>query len=142
MAKLTAVKKEWFVIPGDEDKAKIQIKHLTPGDARRISGGTSRWVGRPDEINTEKFNTEFEYDPLEQIRRERIEAVTDWENFFDEHGQQMKCSEKNKSTWLDADPELGKSGKSGKSKKLSEWIDEFREKLAKDCPPEEELEKN
>ena len=108
---------------------------------QRISSNTSRWVGKTSKGDPEKFDSELEYDPLEQIRRERIEAVTGWRNFLDAEGQQMKCNSANKSAWLDFDPELGKD-ETGKAKRLSEWIDQFRKNLADETPSTEELEKN
>lgn len=139
MARLTAKKEEWFSIPGDEDKAKVKIQHLTPGDLQKISANTSRWVGKQDAKS--EFQSELEYQPLEQLKLTRATAIVDWENFFDADGNKLKCTRKNVELYLDHDPELGK-GKDGKSKLFSEWIDEFRESIGKEVAPEEVLEKN
>lgn len=139
MARLTAKKDQWFSIPGDEDKAKVKIIHLTPGDIQKISNDTSRWVGKRE---NEDFVSELEYQPLEQIKLTRMAAIVDWENFFDADGNKLKCTPANKGLYLNFDPELGVDKESGKPKLFSEWIDLFREELGKDTPTKEALEKN
>ena len=134
MARLSAKKVQWFEIPGDEDGAKLKIQYLTPGELQKISGDTSRWVGKKKE---EDFESELEYAPLEQIRKTRLAAIVDWEGFIDEEGNVMKFSEANKARFLDFDPILGTD-----KKNFSEWIDEFRKEIDKQVAPEEELEKN
>lgn len=138
MARLSAKKEMWYDITGDEDGAKIKILHLTPGDLQKISNETSRWVGKSE---NDKMVSELEYQPLQQLRLTRIAAVVDWDNFYDENGNKMKCSNKNVERYLNHDPELGKDA-DGKSKLFSEWLDYFREELAKTVAPKEELEKN
>lgn len=138
MARLSAKKEMWYDIPGDEDGAKIKILHLTPGDLQKISNETSRWIGKSE---NEKMVSELEYQPLQQLKLTRIAAVIDWDNFYDENGNKMKCSNKNVELYLNFDPELG-SDANGKAKLFSDWIDYFREELAKTVAPKEELEKN
>lgn len=141
MARLSVVKEQWFNIPGDEDKARLKIKHLTPGDLHRIGSNTSRWVGKSSKKDPDKFDSELEYDPLAQLRQERLDSIVGWENFFDAEGQQMKCNPANKAVWLDNDPVLG-ADDLGNPKALSEWIDLFRKALAEDAVSPEKLEKN
>lgn len=138
MARLSAVKEQWFSIPGDEDKATLKIRHLTPGDIQKINNDTSRWLGKHE---NNEFVSELEYAPMEQLRRMRVAAVIDWTGFFDENGNSLKCSQANKERYLNFDPELGKD-EDGKPKAFSEWVDKFREELAEEVAPKEELEKN
>lgn len=139
MARLTAKKEQWFVIPGDEDKAKIKIQHLTPGELQRISNKTSRWLGKQDA--KQDFQSELEYQPLEQLRQTRVACIIDWENFFDADGNKLKCTQKNKELYLEFDPELGQD-EDGKSLLFSEWVDKFREEIGSEVVTEEALEKN
>lgn len=137
MARLTAKRELYFPIPGDEDKAQLKIQHLTPGDLQKINSDTSRWLGKRE---NEEFVSEMEYAPMEQLRRIRLAAVVDWSGFFDENGNALKCTQANKERYLNYDPDLGKDEK-GAAKPFSEWIDQFREELAKTVAPKEELEK-
>ena len=138
MARISARKENWFSITGDEDKAKLKIIHLTPGDLQKINNDTSRWVGKRE---NEEFISELEYAPLEQMRRTRIAAVIDWDGFYDENGNTLKCTTSNKERYLNFDPELG-IDEDGKPKLFSEWIDLFREEIGKTVESPEALEKN
>lgn len=138
MARISARRENWFSITGDEDKAKLKIIHLTPGDLQKINNDTSRWVGKRE---NEEFISELEYAPLEQMRRTRIAAVIDWDGFYDENGNTLKCTTANKERYLNFDPELG-IDEDGKPKLFSEWIDLFREEIGKTVDSPEALEKN
>ena len=138
MARLSARKEMWAEIPGDTDKAKVKIIHLTPGEIQQISNDTSRWVGKRVD---KEMESELEYSPLEQMKKTRIAAVVDWDGFYDAEGNKMKCNRKNVEEYLNYDPELGVD-EDGKALPFSEWIDKFRDELAKTVAPKEELEKN
>lgn len=138
MARLSAKKEMWFEIPGDEDKAKVKILHLTPGDIQKISNDTSRWVGK--RVNDE-FESELEYSPLEQMQKTRIAAVLDWDNFYDADGNKLKCNTKNLELYLNHDPKLG-IDEDGNALPFSSWIDKFRKKISEGVSSKEELEKN
>ena len=140
MARLTAKKMNWFSIPGDTDKAKLKILHLCPGDIEKIEAETSRWVGKRA---ADEFVSELEYSPQAKLRKLRIAAVVDWDGFYDEDGNKLKCSTKNVELYLDHDPELGVDpDNSDKPRAFSEWVDTFRLQLSKEITSEEEVEKN
>lgn len=138
MARLSAKKEAWYDIPGDEDGAKIKIKHLSPGDLQKISNETSRWVGKSE---NDKMVSELEYQPIKQMELTRKAAVVDWDNFYDETGVKLKCSNKNVELYLNHDPEIGADSE-GRSKTFSEWIDYFRVELEKTVAPREAVEGN
>ena len=138
MARLSARVENWFSIPGDADKAKVKIIHLTPGEIQRISNDTSRWIGK--RVDTQ-LESELEYSPLEQLKKTRIASVVDWDGFFDSEGNKMKCTPRNVEEYLNYDPDLGEDEK-GKALPFSAWVDKFREDLEKTVTSKEELEKN
>lgn len=130
MARLTSKKIVWFDIPGDEDNARVQIVHLKPGELQDIKAETTRWVGKSQDS---EFVTELEMKPEEQLRRVRIAAIVGWENFYDADGKMLSCNKENKELFLYNDPVIGEP-----QKPFSEWIDEFRQELAKEMRPQEE----
>ena len=140
MARLTAKKEQWFSIPGDTDKAKLKVLHLCPGDVEKIEAETSRWVGKRA---AHEFVSELEYSPQAKLRKLRIASIIDWDGFYDEDGNKLKCSSKNIELYLDHDPELGADPDDGNNPKpFSEWVDTFRLQLSETAASEEEVEKN
>jgi len=130
MAKLTAKIIKNFPIPGDNSELRIQ--HLMPGEIAAIEADTSQWIGKSD---GDKFQSELQYKPTEQLRRLRTAAIVGWKGFFGLNGEELDCNNGNKMEFLKQDPELGEGED---AKPLSEWIDQFRKELADSLKPQEE----
>ena len=84
----------WFVVPGDEDKAEIKIKALTPKEKFDIYDAA--------------FNQELYYQPgddkpkIKQVTDKKADrlltakaAVVDWKHVFDRSGKPMECNAEN-----------------------------------------------
>jgi len=89
----------WFEIPQDEDKGKLLIKHLTPGEIQDIVDEVMVQeivYEQPEE--GEKPKGVMRQKNNRRLDRERtvLESVVDWKNFFDQDGKKMACDQANK----------------------------------------------
>lgn len=89
MPKITSEISTWFDYPDDPWGGRVHIRHLKEGELSSIRQRTS-------EIRTE-YVQEFrqkEVSVRQTGLREAIciAAIKEWENFFDENDQQMKCT--------------------------------------------------
>lgn len=97
--KLQKLRSVWFTMESDPDKSKFEIKHLLSGEIARIAEAThkQRFEFRKDE-GTGEMNPVpiLEISKLNETELTIIEAVAGWEKIFDENGDPMECTVKNK----------------------------------------------
>lgn len=82
----------WFEVPNDPDKARIKIKHIIPGDLRKIRDETQTFdvtYENDKPIIKQTSDNRADREKLLQMR------VVDWENIFDENDAPMKCTPEN-----------------------------------------------
>lgn len=86
--------KAWFDLPGDEDGAKFEIKHLRAGEISEIVAKTHtrKYEFRENKDGELKLTPVLETN--EMLERELTIAgvVTNWENIFDETNEVLECS--------------------------------------------------
>ena len=87
----------WFDYPDDPDKAKVEICNLTDEEVEAVRAKatiTRNYMGDDGTPQREQLID------LAVDRRETVLlAVRNWENFYDEKGQPMKCSPEALSRW-------------------------------------------
>lgn len=124
-----SVVEEWFAYPEDPDGAEFSIKMLSPGEKQEIFDATTRiesyWDAETQNSMRSRLN------PGKDKRMTAIKSITGWRNVFDERGNEMKCTDRNKEKLLDKVPGF------------MEFILESRESLeAKHENKKKEAEKN
>ena len=129
--RITKTTERWFPVPNDPDKARLKIKHLSPGETQDIF----------DKVFTQKIDYKKgkgKKAKLEPIFSQKTDkgldrkmtltmVVVDWENFFDEEGKKLlECTSENIMEF------------SRKTEGFTEFVTECREQLAEDIENEKE----
>lgn len=130
--RISKVIERWFDIEGDPDKARLKIKHLTPGEIQDIFDKV--FVQKVDYKKTGKkgkLEPTFSQNTDKKLDRELTlsSVVVGWENFFDRESKIMECTPENVilvSREVDG---------------FSELVNEFRETLSEDIKEERENQK-
>ena len=112
----------WFEIPGDPDGARIKIKHLKPKELSEINDKAF-----PQKIDYKK-SKDGQFEPViidksdGKLYRDLpiIFSVVEWENFYDEKGKDLKCTDENIQRCID------------EIEGFSSMVNEFRDIMAKD----------
>ena len=120
----------WFDMPDDPLKGRVEILHLTGGDIAEIRD--QAWEVRNvfDKDSETGFRSEQKYYPGRDRQLTVCAAVVGWENFVDEVGKAMACTEENKKLWAREDG-------------FMRFVNESRAALAEIVAKErEQLEKN
>ena len=131
--RITKSKERWFNVPDDEDKAKVLIRKISPGDRHKImdkafqqkieyhTGEDGKLSPVINQVTDRKFDRE----------QTVLKSVINWENFYDLDGTKLPCDPEN---ILKAICEIDG---------FVEFVNECREKLESDLVKEElGLEKN
>ena len=131
--RITKPKERWFDVPEDEDKGKVLVRQISPGERHKImdkafqqkieyrAGEDGKLSPVMNQITDRKFDRE----------QTVLKAVVSWENFFDLDGTKLPCNLENV---LKAINEIDG---------FIEFVNECREKLEEDISSEESvLEKN
>lgn len=95
----------WFDVPKDPDKARVKIKHLSPGELAEINDKSFKsemsyksGKGKKDKHGKKiavDVNVDVKENPVVYREMPIKLAVKDWENFFDKKGKPMKCTPEN-----------------------------------------------
>jgi len=128
--RITKPVERWFNCEGDPDGGKVLIRHLRPGEVQDIVDQV--WTQKVEYKPGEEGATFAQTTDKKKDRELTISAsLLDWENFFDQAGKRMGCTDKNK---IRAMREIDG---------LIEFVNECRAKLAKDIEKEKkDQEKN
>lgn len=126
--RISKTTERWFDAENDPDKSRVKIKHLLPEEL--------------DDINDQAFRQDINYKKDKKGNLEPVilnkndtklfrelpiqKSVVDWENFFDENNNKMKCTHEN---ILMAIRQI---------EGFKEFISECREQFAKDIKQEKE----
>lgn len=88
----------WFDYPDDPDGGRVEIQNLDESDIAAITAKSF--------TNRTAYNEELkrplqeqQYSALVDRQETVVRAVVNWENFFDQVGKLMKCSEAAKRKW-------------------------------------------
>jgi len=118
----------WFDVPNDPDKARIKIKHLSPGETADIFDKV--FVQNIDYKKGKKGKLEpvFSQNTDKKLDRELTltKTVVDWNGFFDKKDNELKCTPEN----------IVKASRQIEG--FSELVAELREQLAEDIKQEQE----
>jgi len=119
-------KERWFPCVGDPDKARVLIKHLTPGEIQDLTDETMPQKIEYEQDDEGNMVPNFSMVPKRKEEREQtlVLAVKGWENFFDENEKPLDCTEEN---IIRASREIDG---------FNEFIAECRNTLAKDIEKE------
>lgn len=131
--RITKPRERWFNVPDDEDKGKVLIRQIPPGDRYKIMDKAFQQTieyqqgedGKLAPIMNQKTDRKFDREQTV------LKSVLDWDNFFDQDGTKLFFNSENV---LRAIQEI---------EGFVEFVNECREKLDEDLINEElELEKN
>lgn len=88
----------WFDYPKDPDKGRVEISNLDDEDIAAITMAsmTNRTVY---DFDTGKPAREQKYYHIFDRQETVARSVTNWENFYDQDGEQMACTDKAKRSW-------------------------------------------
>ena len=122
----------WFDVPNDTDNARLKIKHLTPGETQDIFDKVFVQNVNYKKVKKgkkESFEPEFSQQTDKKLDREMTlkMVVVDWQNFFDQDGNDLPFSPDNV---VRASREI---------EGFNILVTELREQLAKDITEEREL---
>lgn len=124
------VEERWFDVPNDPDKARLKVKHLTPGETQDIFDKV--FVQKIDykkgKGKKAKLEPVFSQKTDKKLDRELTltSVVVDWENFFDKKDKPMECTPEN---IIKASREIDG---------FNELVNDLREQLAEDIAKEKE----
>lgn len=92
MPKLTKEFRMWFDVPDDPDQGRVEIRHLLGGEVQEIIAGSTelRTLYRNGEAQRES-----RHDLVQDTKRTLSRSIAAWENFKDEAGEQLPCTEAN-----------------------------------------------
>jgi len=118
----------WFDVPNDTDGARLKIKHLSPGETSDIFDKVFKQEISYKKGADGKMEPAFSQNTDKALDRKMTlnATVVDWENFFDQEGNDLKCTPKNV---LRASREI---------QGFNELVTELREQLAIDIEEEKE----
>lgn len=98
MPRLTNVIKDWFDMPDDPDKGRVEIRHLKKGEINDIEDRIERFETLLRTDPDGNLNREIKVNPAKGAQRYAFlcAAVSGWENFLDLDGEPMPCTDENK----------------------------------------------
>lgn len=117
MPRINKTLEQWFDWPNDELGGRILIRHLKEGqvvDIHAKCAATRQTFGTKDKT----MEAETHHDLLLERELVAVAAVGAWENFFDDAGTPLECTEANKRLFAREDG-------------FSAQIRDFRDALAK-----------
>jgi len=90
--------KAFFAIPDDQDKTEFEIKHLRAGESSDIAKEThvQRFEFRKDENDEMTPVPLMEINTVKENEMSNIAALVGWKNVFDEDGEELPYTPKNK----------------------------------------------
>ena len=126
--RISKVIERWFDVPDDPDKARLQIKHLLPGETQNIYDQVFEQKIDYKKGKKGKLEPTFSQNTNKKLDRKLTltTAVVGWENMFGLDGKKLKFTPENivlASQKIDG---------------FTELVNEFRETLAKDIKGEKE----
>jgi len=94
--------KAFFPIPEDPDKTEFEIKHLRAGESSKIAQEThlQRFEFKKDENDEMQPVPLLEINKIKETGMSNMAAITGWKNVFDEDGEALPYSLKNKSRFF------------------------------------------
>ena len=102
MPKIAKRRTMWFDMPDDPVKGRIEVAHLTAGDVAEIRD-QSMTLRNVFDAESGKPVSEQRIDLALDRQLTVCAAVRGWENFMDEGGRQMPCTDENKRLWARED---------------------------------------
>lgn len=99
--KIVKSTEKWFPIPDDPDGAEIQIRHLDPGDYRRIAERTMQSV---QTVVDGEVVFENRFSPTKDASEKTKAAVIGWKNVLDADGNPLKFNKANLEKVIDGVP--------------------------------------
>jgi len=129
--RISKANERWFDVEGDQDKARLKIKHLLPGETQDIFDKVFNQKIDYKKGKNGKMEPTFSQETDKKLDRELTvsSVVVGWENMFDREGQKMKCTPENV---IRASREIDG---------FNELVNELKEILAKDIKQEKEDQK-
>lgn len=88
----------WFDLKNDPDGGRLEIQSLSPDQVAEIEDQVVT-VRRYWDMETEREVPERRINTNQDKRLTFAAAVVGWENFFNEDGEPMDCTEANKQKW-------------------------------------------
>ena len=88
----------WFEIPGDEDGARILVRHLRPGEIQDIVDEVMVQeivYEQPEEGEKAKSILRQKNDTRKDRKATILASLVGWESFFDEFEQTLEHNEEN-----------------------------------------------
>jgi len=129
--RLTTERSVWRDIPDDPDNARVEIRHIKPGEQQDIEDNIElyRAVLRPDA--TGALQREVTINPAKGDARYAFlcAAIKNWENFLDAAGIPLACTDENKILMARERKDLG------------QLVGTFRTELAAVVSAEQEAER-
>lgn len=131
--RISKPKERWFPVPEDPDNARVKIRQISPGERNKIID--KAFSQEIDYVTDDSGNMvpKVHHVTNRQVdREETVKAcVVDWESFFDEKGNVLKCTLENVVRALN------------EIDGFFEHVSECRKKMSEDIAHEdEEQEKN
>ena len=130
--RISKINERQFDVEGDPDKARLKIKHLSPGEVQDIFDQVFvQTVEYKKTGKKGKFEPNYSQKTDKKLDRELTlsNAVVGWENVFDRDGKKLECTPENVI--------IVARGIDG----FSELVNEFRAVLAEDIRQEKENQK-
>ena len=95
--KISKPVERWFDVPDDPDKARLKIKHLSPGERSEIFDQAFKQSVSYTKTDDGKYEPLFSQDTDKKADRELtiVKSVVDWENFFDHDDKSLACTPEN-----------------------------------------------
>ena len=126
--RISKVIERWFDVPDDPDKARLKIKHLSPGEIQDIFDQIFEQKVDYKKGKKGKLEPTFSQNTNKKLDRKLTltTAVVGWENIFGMDGKKLKFTHENVVL---ASREIGG---------FIELVNEFREQLAEDIKAERE----
>jgi len=95
--RITKTIERWFDVPNDPDKARIKIRHLSPGERAEIFDVVFNQNISYKKNEEGGFDPVFSQDNNKKKDRELTltKTVVGWEKFYDKKDKLLECNEKN-----------------------------------------------
>jgi len=95
--RISKANERWFEVESDLDKARLKIKHLSPGELQDIFDKVFKQNIDYKKGKKGKMEPVFSQETDKKLDREMTisSVVVDWENVFDRQGKKMKCTPEN-----------------------------------------------
>ena len=98
MPRATRKTSMWFDYPDDPDQGRVEISNLDAEDIAAINEASTTTRTAYD-FEAMKPVKEQLYSNLKDRQETVARSVTDWENFYDQAGEEQPCSDKAKRAW-------------------------------------------